>query len=42
MYDVRVYDEDGDEVQVFEVIVQDSGDPCTALLLVYVSHRDSE
>jgi hypothetical protein len=42
MYDVRVYDEDGDEIQVFEVDVKDSGDPTMALLHVYVSYRDSE
>lgn len=42
MYDVRVYDEDGDEVQVFEVDVTDSGDPTQDRLIVYVSKRDND
>ena len=40
MYQVMVYDEDGDEIQVFEVDVEDSGDPNQARLVVYCSKRD--
>lgn len=41
MYQVKVYDENGDEVPVIETDVRDSGDPETDEILVYVSRLQS-
>jgi len=40
MYQVKVYDEDGDEVQVFEVEVEDCADQDAARLVVYCAAQD--
>jgi len=39
MYQVKVYNEDGDEIQVFQVDVEDCADTDTARLVVYCSKQ---
>jgi hypothetical protein len=40
MFEVRVF-EDGEELQVLEVDREDSGDPCSVRLVVYVAEAGS-
>lgn len=41
MYQVKVYDEDGDEIEVFEVVGEDCADPDSMRLVVYCSNRNN-
>jgi len=37
---VRVFDSEGDELQVMETEIEDSGDPSTGKIIVYYSLED--